>query len=309
MIEYTSENTVLITHRYNKAYCMDGVGCMLALGWYLNTPPSELDIITVAYGSKEYTDIVNGHKDNLLIGKNVIMADFSFDRETIERMHDISESFVVIDHHETAEKHLSGLPYATFDMSKSGAVLLWNYLFPSNLPPLVLQYIQDRDLWKFELLNSELVSNILYISMLEDTNYTLVDDLYNKGIEYDPEKDIKYEDRIINDVKHTTIDTLSKIITHTCDLDGIEVPMIYSNLYPSEIGSKLSTFEYPVVGIYNINEGVLKVSLRSSAKNALYRNVAEIAEKFGGGGHKHAAGFENKITDEFLHKFYISKKL
>src|SRR5207237_3014797 len=50
----------------------------------------------------------------------------------------------------TAEADLRDLPVAHFDMERSGAVITWEHLHQSP-PPELLRYIQDRDLWRWEL--------------------------------------------------------------------------------------------------------------------------------------------------------------
>src|SRR6478736_8978193 len=56
-------------------------------------------------------------------GKEVIVVDFSYPRDVLERMHEQAKSLLVLDHHKSAEKALEGLYYAKFDMSRSGAMM------------------------------------------------------------------------------------------------------------------------------------------------------------------------------------------
>ena len=67
----------------------------------------------------------------------------------------------VLDHHKTAEEELRGLPYAKFDMNKSGAMLAWEHFFPNGKPPRLVEYVQDRDLWKYELPVSREIAAVL----------------------------------------------------------------------------------------------------------------------------------------------------
>ena len=41
------------------------------------------------------------------------------------------------------------------DIKLSGCQLAWNHFYPDLLRPWFLEYISDRDLWKFELENSK----------------------------------------------------------------------------------------------------------------------------------------------------------
>jgi oligoribonuclease NrnB/cAMP/cGMP phosphodiesterase (DHH superfamily) len=60
----------------------------------------------------------------------------------------------------------------------------------------------------------------------------------------------------------------------------------------SEIGNTLA-LTYPCVAMWFETEtGEIVYSLRSSAENPDHVDVSVIAKCFGGGGHKHAAGFK-----------------
>lgn len=83
-------------------------------------------------------------------GARVLMVDVSWDRDTLEalagRVH-----LHVLDHHRTAEDALAGLPYAEFDMDRSGAGMAWDHLFPGRDRPAIVAHVEDRDLWRFAL--------------------------------------------------------------------------------------------------------------------------------------------------------------
>ena len=58
---------------------------------------------------------------------------------------------IVIDHHKSAMVELHDISNTHFDMTKSGAILSWEFFHPGKEPPKFISYIQDRDLWKWEL--------------------------------------------------------------------------------------------------------------------------------------------------------------
>lgn len=98
--------------------------------------------------------------------ERLFIVDFSYDRATCEQLAVKygQENIVILDHHKTAEKDLAGLPFAIFDQEKSGAVLTWEYVCPGVRVPDILKYVQDRDLWKFELPESREIN--AYIATL-----------------------------------------------------------------------------------------------------------------------------------------------
>ena len=72
-----------------------------------------------------------------LQGQRVVIVDFSYGRETLEMMAGETDRILILDHHITAEKALAGLPYAYFDMKKSGAVLAWEWAHDHPVPWLL----------------------------------------------------------------------------------------------------------------------------------------------------------------------------
>ena len=83
--------------------------------------------------------------------KNVVILDFSFNNETTKKMIEEANSLLVIDHHKSAMVELHDITNTHFDMTKSGAMLSWEFFHPGKEPPKFIRYIQDRDLWTWEL--------------------------------------------------------------------------------------------------------------------------------------------------------------
>lgn len=66
-----------------------------------------------------------------------------------------------------------------FDNNRSGALLAWDHFFPDSPPPQTLLYIQDRDLWKWELPHSKQISNALINVFLPLNNFSVWDSFIN----------------------------------------------------------------------------------------------------------------------------------
>ena len=64
---------------------------------------------------------------------------------------DDAGTVLVIDHHRTAMIELHDISNTHFDMNHSGARLSWDFFHPGHPPPKLISYIEDRDLWKWEL--------------------------------------------------------------------------------------------------------------------------------------------------------------
>lgn len=132
------------------ANCTDGFGAALAVLCHLNERGR--------LGSAEF--IPMHYKDPVpdVAGCDVYIVDFSFPRDVLLEMKEKATSIIVIDHHKTAKDELADLDFCIFDMSKSGCVLTWEYLFPHLEVPDLLLYLQDRDLWQWCLPDSREIS-------------------------------------------------------------------------------------------------------------------------------------------------------
>jgi len=235
-----------------------------------------VDFLGAAYG--------DAPPDSRLVeGRQVFILDFSYSREEIEAIADEAESVVVLDHHETAERALSGSwgsnVEVVFDMERSGARLAWDHWFGGD-PPEIVRYIEDRDLWRWELPDSREIS--AYIGTLP----------YSLSAWDQLETDLSTETGRI-EVAGIGAAVLRRDRQHVeRAAEGAEIlcgiPFVNSCVLQSDIGDWLKE-GVPFVVIWWVENGVYRYSLRSGPDGA---NVAEIAESFpGGGGHKHAAGF------------------
>src|SRR6185369_13948753 len=97
------------------AGCMDGAAAALAAWLKFG---DEAEYRPASYGDAAPTD-------EEMHDRHVYVLDFSYPRAELDRMFRMHCSgqfeFCVLDHHKTAQADLAGLPFCTFDMSKSGA--------------------------------------------------------------------------------------------------------------------------------------------------------------------------------------------
>lgn len=229
----------------------------------------------------------------------VYIVDFSFSRDVLTALDD--RAWVhVIDHHTTAEEALRGLPFVTFDMSKSGAVLTWEHFHKEPVPELLL-YIQDRDLWQWKMLRSKDINAALWkgtpreFSAWKDICY-----LWDKGVSTAQDRLIEAGE-ILATYDALTVDSLCKhphwmkVLDHT-------VPAVNSPVLQSEIGHQLLQLHPSApfaVAYMTLDNGWLAYSLRARADDF---DVSVVAKEFGGGGHKAAAGFKSPARFALVEK-------
>ncbi len=221
-------------------------------------------------------------------GLDVLLVDFSYKKDVLENMLKTAASITILDHHITAEKELadlltSGEVNGLFDMSKSGAMLTWEWFNPDTPTPKLIEHIQDRDLWQFKLDGTREVSAALSSypfdfevwDKLMANNLNELDALKRDGeaIERKLQKDIK--DLIASGVRRMVI-------------GGYNVPVLNApSAYVSDAGNIMSMDE-PFAACYWDHPGGRSFSLRSSEAGV---DVSEVAKQYGGGGHVKAAGF------------------
>ena len=250
--------------------CSDGFGSALAYKKWADSKGHEVEYIPAQYGD----DFPN------IDGKHVTIVDFSYPRDALLDMKERAKSLVVIDHHKTAQADLEGLDFCTFDMTKSGAVLTWEYFHPNTPVPLLLLYIQDRDLWAWELEQSKEISASL---RLLDFDFDIWEQyLVNDNI---PELAVKGE--AIIEYQQNMINKIAKSELPTLNIAGHLVPCINTTTLISDIGNVISQGQ-PFSATYFDTGDKRIYSLRSASDGM---DVSAIAKKFGGGGHFHAAGF------------------
>lgn len=222
---------------------------------------------------------------------DVYMIDISFSRDEMVALNDEKSKFVFLDHHATAEENLKGLEFGVFNANLCGTTLAWKYMNSSEegklskeTPPLLYQYVQDRDLWTKEL------------PFIEEM--TIAIDSYPKELEVWAGLEAKYGlghelvSKLVSDgevLLRSKLVQMDQIVQQQgkMRIQGFTVPCVNAQLYMSDVGHMLNR-EQPFSVVYFLTaDGKVKLSFRSSPQG---EDVRKIAESFGGGGHKHAAG-------------------
>jgi len=250
------------------ANCTDGFGAAYA-AWKLLGDRA-------TYFPAKYGEAPPDVKD-----KCVVVLDFSYDNATTKRMIADAKSFLVIDHHKSAMVALHDVSCTHFDMNHSGAMLSWKFFHPGKDAPRMIKHIEDRDLWKWEIPYSKEFAaafDMVPFDFEEFDKYlddSAVDDAQERGAYI-----LAYSKTVISKIAKNA---------HARKLNGKDVLVVNSPHWMSEIGNALSTrCDFAVIWYYDHSTRQVKVSLRAHHDDA---DVSEVAKKYGGGGHRKAAGF------------------
>jgi oligoribonuclease NrnB/cAMP/cGMP phosphodiesterase (DHH superfamily) len=237
------------------------------------------------------------------VGRNVFIVDFSFKRSVLERLVEVADVVTMLDHHKTAfeELALNFVPYeGGYDMggirmvihmdpARSGAGITWDYFYPNKDRPLLIDLVEDRDLWRFRLQGSKSFH-------LATQVYPFVIDRWVTLLNEDKTvAQMASNGRYLEEFSRNMLLNSMNATKHVVEIDGVKT--LGCNLPPvfaSEAGNLLAeeTGTFGVVWYVN-PRGDVNVSLRSIGGF----DVSAIAKKFGGGGHHNAAGFNIKKED------------
>lgn len=216
-------------------------------------------------------------------GRNVVIVDFSYPREVLVEMAKAAASILILDHHKSAAENLIDLPNnvtAVFDMERSGAVLTWDHYYPDRFAPRLLAHIQDRDLWQFKLPGTREIQANLF-------SYPYDFETWDALMAGDP-ADLIMGGIAIERKHHKDIAELIQVTKRSMFIGHHHVPV--ANLpytMASDAGHMLAHDEV-FAACYWDTEDRRVFSLRSREDGL---DVSAIAQLYGGGGHKHAAGF------------------
>lgn len=238
------------------------------------------------FGDKaDYTPLVWEESKRLDIGdKTIYFIDFMPDRSVISKLKKTNK-VIGIDHHVSAAETTKITDDYSYALNHSGAVLAWKYFHPRQRLPKLLGYVEDADIWKWKLPHSKEVSARLDLS----GNTSIRDfDKIVRDFE-DPKKRRKFieQGKILLDAGDREIKEIIQLTETPVRFEGKKVLAVNSPVQRSQIGHLLAekTRTFGIVWVERSN--VIKVSLRS-VKDF---DVAKIAEKYGGGGHKNASSF------------------
>ncbi|HEX6734294.1 MAG TPA: DHHA1 domain-containing protein [Azonexus sp.] len=266
-----------------------------------------------------------------LAGDDVYILDFSFAPAELEAMATNTRSLTQIDHHVSARNAWSdrltteadgaqtyrhpALPLQiVFDLDKSGARLAWEHFSPGQPLPLLLQHIEDQDLWRFVLPETSRLCRAL---RLQPFDFAIWHELVEQTASNDTARyrQLLSDGGAIESFFRIEVDRLAASrLRQPARLRGEPVDALQalrhgqatvtdgestwlavtglavnaSTLFSSELGHRLAQQS----GSFGLTwqlaaDGEVKASLRSEGEF----DVAAIAARYGGGGHRNAAGF------------------
>jgi len=223
--------------------------------------------------------------------EQVVIVDFSFKPEVMQKVFEITDKIIWCDHHKTAAdynygKELEGIRDFR-DKQRAGCEVTWDYFFGHNPYPKAVFLTGDRDCWRWKGGQETAQFNQgmkLYDNSPESQFWSILLD------EHNPDNKILLQD-ICNQGQTCLLfrDSFCKDYADSygfeTEFDGYKAFALGIYMFGSEaFGEKFK--QYPLCLSYVYDGRHWTVGLYSDEID-----VGEIARKHGGGGHKGAAGF------------------
>ena len=272
---------------YHGPHCPDGITAA-AIVW------------NIFKNKVKYIPYSHGMEPPNVKDEYVLILDFAFSEDKLNKMLYDAKELLIIDHHKTNLNNLINLSdnHKIFDMNECGASLTWYFFHPNDELPKFVKYIKDRDIWLKELPFTDEFSSGLYQMILNIIELTENEKLENYC-------EISKDENINNIISKGTIilDYQKKYRNMILNKSKCEFVKLIDNKYyiiacseftptlKSDIGNDLVNYyklcDFAIVPTYDINYDSTHFSLRSSDDKT---DVSKIAELYGGGGHRNASG-------------------
>ena len=260
----------------------------------------EIDLIEMDYTKKFPFEVIE--KDDVVYMVDFCLQPFS-DMVKLNKMCELH----FIDHHKSAikdhdENYKMEIILGVRSPLKAACELVWEHLKPNTVTPMAVQYISDFDSWQFkfgddtkffhnglEMYDYHPKAEIWDKLFDEDNNDTLIQLILNDGAAIDIYKK-KYNKEVIDAFGFYVNFEGYKCIA--CN-QGRASSFLFESIDPE-------SYDIMIPFIYNGKEW--RVSLYSTKVD-----VSVIAKKYGGGGHKGAAGMELP-NSKFMELFNAQKE-
>lgn len=263
------------------AGCTDGLVSALVL-WYLLGD----DAVYIPF-RHDFTPELDRFRH-----RNVVSVDFAWSRADTLRVKEVARSVLVLDHHISNIGALSDLDGCYFAPSGQCAARFVLGTFRDDLHHTVplanlqwlIGYVEDRDLWRWELPDSRAINAALHLWPKNDFG------VWDRRLRFDQtviRERLCLEGDVLLQQADMIVNTLARG-ARSRDFCGYTALEVNSGVFWSELGEKLGTRADIVVMWAQQNSGQYRYELRSRNPEI---DLAQLAAQFGGGGHRSAAGF------------------
>ena len=234
----------------------------------------------------DYNDLVPSI-DN---GETIFVVDFSFSISEMDYLNNTG-NLIWIDHHKSAIEGMEKLNIkGKREIGKAACELAWEYFAPNRVIPYTITLLGDYDIWDhsdpFTLIFQYGFRNV------ENTlpeNQALWSELFESDIPMTP---ILKGGELILDYQTKQDKMYVKGMSYEAEFEGYRAIVMNKAYANSKVfDSVYDPDKHDIMILFGVKPCELKYSIYCDKPEI---DVSEIAVKYGGGGHKGAAGFYSK---------------
>ncbi|MCL5011814.1 MAG: DHHA1 domain-containing protein [Patescibacteria group bacterium] len=215
----------------------------------------------------------------------VYVIDNSLFKADIDFLHNRNCKVIILDHHISSKDDVMHADEYLFDVKHSGAMLAWKYFFSHVKAPRLVCHIEDGDLWNFRLSHTDDIRNVLVSKGFVITEWNKIARLLET---LSGKKKIISQGAVIEQYR----DTLIEKSVENAYLIRFGGKVVYTvnettESIRSEVAHRLYAKHPPFSVVWSRKHDQYHISIRSTG----VFDCSKLAKKYGGGGHKVAAGF------------------
>ncbi len=229
-------------------------------------------------------------------GETIFVVDFSFSPGGMDVLI-IECNLIWIDHHKSAIKKMEDFTpghsiQGLRSVGKAGCELTWMYLYPNDPVPEVVTLLGRYDVWDHESnqdvlpfqygireQKNTLPHSEIWSILFKDISRIHIADICDKGViiqKYQAAQDEKY----------------AKGMSYEVEFEGLRALVMNKPYSNSKVFDSIYDPErHDIMILFGVKPGEFKYTLYTDKTEI---DVSELAVKYGGGGHRGAAGFYSK---------------
>lgn len=219
-----------------------------------------------------------------LKNKIIYLIDYTYNEPIVRKLMKDNIRVTAIDHHESQKAFTLLTEDHRYSTRHSGAVLAWNYFHPGTPIPMLLKYVEDRDIWKWRVPHS---LEMLMVLDLTDFDFgawsRLAKEFDDPGKRAVRRKEGVLLARYYEALWRKLLPNAERVRFADKTIYALNCPYFFADDLGHELALRTGTFAL----LWNESGGRIRCSLRSAGKT----DVARIAKRFGGGGHRESSGF------------------
>ncbi|MDY9925557.1 DHH family phosphoesterase [Methanosarcina sp.] len=274
----------------------DGLCSAAVAANYYDRDGFAIKFVPINYGKESWSE------EEIRAAEKVWLVDFASDRMD-DFVKTCGSKLIWIDHHKTAMEKFpdlwnsSNIP-GIRSVEKAACVLTWEFTHPEYVPPpAAVAYIGDKDIWKFEYIETRAFSAgfSLMVKIPDDSAW---DVLLGSSSEYEDtvNRMVSIGELLLEAQNYKLQKAFERGVD--CIFHNWKARLVNTTGNISELGEFIyKKPEYDIAIMWQAVENMVVFSLRSDSGNPDSPDCAEIAQQYGGGGHKNAAGFQKKNMD------------